>query len=139
MTKTIVFFGTVSTVGGQTLSEPTASSTTGAPTWSTAKSEFCRMDVLLNVKTLTGTSPTMTFSVQERFSDVGFVETAKSTAISTTGKYILSNDGQTGQTNTTNISYGFAMQGKGIDKQVVTTAGGTVGTFTADIYLIFYH
>lgn len=138
MTKTIVFFGNTIGTSTNTLSEPAASSSTGAPTWTSAKSEFVKMDVLLNVKTLTGTSPTWVASVQERFSDVGFVETAKSGTLSSTGKYILSNDGQTGQSATTNISYGFAMLGKGFDKQVVLTAGGTVGTSSIDVYLIFW-
>jgi hypothetical protein len=138
MAKTIVFFGNTASTITNTLSEPSVSSTTGAPTWSSAKSEFRSMDVLLNIKTLTGTSPTWTVSVQERFSDVGFVETGKSAALSSTGKYILANDGQTGATNTTNILYGFSMQGKGTDKQIVFTAGGTVGTSSIDVYLIFF-
>lgn len=136
--KHIVFFGTLTNTAGETKSEPNASSATGAPTWSTDKIACNRMDVLFNVKTLTGTSPTITFSVQERFSDVGFVETAKISTISATGKYYLANEGQTGQAGTSVFTYGFAGLGKGIDKQIVSTVGGTVGTVTTDVYFIFY-
>ena len=121
-----------------TLSEPAYSVTTGAPTWDSAKSEFSSMDVLVNISTLTGTSPTWTISVQEYFSDVGFIETANSGALSSSGKYLLCNDGQTGQTNTSKILYGYAMLGKGIAKQIVLTAGGTVGASTISVYLIFH-
>jgi len=98
------------------------------------------MDVLFNIKTLTGTSPTVKASVQETFSDVGYVETANSgsTAYSTSGKYFLAHDGQTGQTATGNILYGFAMMGKGIQKQIVFTNGGTIGAVSIDVYFIFY-
>ena len=137
-TKSIQFFGTTTATTTNTLSEPAYSVTTGAPTWDANKSEFCNMDVLINVSTLTGTSPTWTISFQEYFSDVGFVETARSAALSTSGKYILCNDGQTGQSATPNIAYGFAMLGKGIAKQVVLTAGGTVGASSISVYLIFH-
>ena len=137
-TKTIVLFGTTTATTTNTLSEPAYSVTTGAPTWDSAKSEFCAMDVIINATTLTGTSPTWTISVQEYFSDIGFVETAKSGTISTTGKYILCNDGQTTQTGSANIMYGFAMLGKGIAKQIVLTAGGTVGTSSISVYLVFH-
>lgn len=96
------------------------------------------MDVLINVKTFTGTSPILNVSIQERFSDVGFVETAKISGINTTGKFYLANEGQTGQTGTSIVNYGFAALGKGNDKQVVSTVSGTVGSVSADIYLIFY-
>lgn len=138
MTKHIVFFGSLSNTGGETLNEPAQSSTTGAPVWSTDKSEFSHMDVLINVKTLTGTSPTVTISIRESFSDVTGVETGKTTTLSTTGKYLLANDGQSGQTLPTTVQYGMSMMGKGIDKQVVSTIGGTASAVAVDIYLIFW-
>lgn len=97
------------------------------------------MDVLFNVKTLSGTSPTTQPSVQERFSDVGFVETGNwGATITSTGKYYMAYDGQTGQSGVANAKYGFAAQGKGTDKQIVFTNGGTIGSISIDVYFIFY-
>lgn len=135
MAQTTVLFGTLTITGGQTLSEPAASSTTGAPTWSIAKSEYNTMDVMLNVKTLTGTS--FSVSIQERFSDAGFMETANSGTISAVGKYYIANGGQTGQTGAAKIIYGFAALGKGTDKQMISTTS-SISALTADVYLIFY-
>lgn len=136
MSKSIVLFANTTNVSGETISEPAVSSTTGAPTWSSAKSEYDAMDVVLDVKTLTGTSPTITFSIQEQFGGI-FAETAKSTAISATGKYILVSKGVP-SSQTANVQGQFPALGRGIAKQVVTTAGGTIGTLSADIYLVFH-
>lgn len=127
----------VTASGAQTFTPAAASQ--GDSRINSAAVEFCRMDVLFNVKTLTGTSPTIQPSVQERFSDAGFVETGNyGSTITSTGKYYLSYDGQTGQTGTANIKYGYSAMGKGLDKQVVFTNGGTIGAVSVDVYFIFY-
>lgn len=138
-TKAIIYAGnfSVTTSGAQTFT--TANDSEGRAVYGQNVSGYNHMDVLFNVKTLTGTSPTTQPSVQERFSDAGFIETANwGATITGTGKYIMAYDGQTGQTGTTNIKYGYAMLGKGIDKQVVFTNGGTIGSISVDVYYIFY-
>lgn len=140
MTKSIIFAGTFSTTttGAQTFTVATDAS--GQNILGEGRTSCSSMDVLLNVKTLSGTSPTTTPSIQETFSGVGFIETANwgATPISATGKYFLAHDGQTGQTGASKIAYGFAMLGKGIDKQIVFTNGGTIGSIAVDVYFIFY-
>lgn len=138
--KSIIYAGNfaVTTTGAQTFTPATDQQ--GNSKIGNATVEFSAMDVLFNVKTISGTSPTTQISVQERFSDVGFVETANyGSAFTGPGKYIVAHDGQTGQGGTTKIAYGFAMLGKGTDKQIVFTNGGTIGAISVDVYWIFYH
>ena len=138
MTKSWIFAGNfnVSTGGAQTFTP--AVDQQGNAKIGPNGSEYSSMDVLFNDKTLTGTKTVV--SVQERISDVGFVETANygSAGFTATGKYILAHDGQTGQSSTANIQYGFAMLGKGIDKQIVFT-NTSLTAVSIDVYFGFYH
>jgi hypothetical protein len=136
--KTVIFLGNFANAGSgaQTFTVP-------GDGFNNSKlgpaNEYCAMDVIFNVKTLSGTSPTTQPSIQERFSDLGFIETGNYGATFTTaGKYIVAHDGQTGQTGTANIKYGYAMLGKGTDKQIVFTNGGTIGTISVDVYVVLY-
>ena len=133
-----IFGGNMSSTTGGTLTVPT--DLQGMSVMGDDVSKFNRMDVVFNVKTLTGSSPTFTVSVQERFNGAGFIETGNggSAWITSTGGWVLVNEGQTGQTATAKISYGFAMLGKGTDKQVVFTKGGTVTAVSIDVYYCFY-
>jgi hypothetical protein len=135
--KSIIFAGNfaVSTGGAQTFTP--ALDAAGLSKLGSTVNEINSMDVLLNVKTFSGTKTVP--SVQERFSDTGFVETANygTTGITATGKYILAHDGQTGQSNTANIQYGFAMLGKGTDKQIVFT-NTSISSISIDVYWIMY-
>lgn len=114
--KTIRFIGNVTSTTGGTVSWPF---TDGLPNFE----KF--MDVLINVKTLSGgTSPTVTIAVQEEFSDV-FATTATSTALTGTGTTFL--------TNASN-----PMLGKGIAKNFVLTTGGSPSALSVDLYTIFF-
>jgi len=131
--KLKVLFGSTTNVAGETVAQDT---TNGY--WQTAMTEFKNMDVVINVKTLTGTSPTMTFSVQELIDGTNvFLETGKSGAISATGVYALASL-TLPNAAVTKTTGAFPMLGCGTTKQVVTTPGGTVGAVSADIYFIFY-
>jgi len=129
--KHTILFGSASNAAGETISE----NITTASGFAADKQGFTQMDVILDVKTLSGTSPTATFSIQEKFSGI-FVETAKSTAISTTGKYILCNAALP-NSQVANNQGAFPALGTGTDKQVVVTVGGTIGTIATDIYFNF--
>ena len=86
------------------------------------------MDVLVNIKTLSGgTSPSMTFSVQELFSDTYF-ETANSGAKTAVSKFALRNADSSG-----------GLLGKGETKQIVVTCGGSPSAVSADVYIVFYN
>ena len=129
MTKSIIYAGVFnSSVAGAQTFTPTAN-------FGQSLSEFNAMDVILNVSSFAGTSTTP--SVQEQFSDIGMVETGNYGTISAAGVYIISHDGQSGQTGTANIKYGFGMQGKGIQKQIVFT-NSSVTSLNAKVYFQFY-
>lgn len=137
MAKHIVFFANTANAAGETINEPTNSSTTGAPAWSTDKSEYARMNVILNVKTFTGTSPVVTFAILERFGGV-FVETARSTAITASGTYILAQHAAPANQSSIKTAGAFPALGSGTDKQVITTTAGTQVVIDADIYFDFF-
>lgn len=92
------------------------------------------MDVLINQTALTGTSPTMTYSVQENFSDHYFT-TATSSAIAATGETSLTHE-EGSVSGGANGAH--PLLGKGIQKKIVATAGGTVATASADVYAVFF-
>ena len=129
--KHIVLLGTATANAGETILSPTSI----AQSFADDGIEYAHMDVLIYVKAFAGTS--VTFSIREQFSGVGYVETAKSAALTATGNYMLCADGQTGQTGVTGAAYGFASLGKGGLKEVVTTCS-SVTNLNADIYCIFY-
>lgn len=129
--KNVVFFGQATNTSGETINELAQSPI------DQSRNSFSKMNVVINVTALTGTSPTMTFSVLENFGGV-YVETAKSAAISSTGGYILCQN-NTPNAAVTKNSGAFPALGSGRDKRVVTTAGGTVGSISADIYFAFFN
>lgn len=134
--KTIVKFATTTNASGETINETADGSTLStSPAWRSVTKIGWKMDVLINIKSLGGTS--ITFTVKERFSDVGFVETAKSAALTGPGAYFLVHE-DTETTVETKQSGKFAMLGKGMEKQVVT-ATSSVSNVVADIYFIFYN
>ena len=136
MKKHIVKFGNTTNVSGETINEPAVNLQTGAVAWSPDKSGFCKMNVVFDVKTLSGTNPTIQFSVQETMGGI-WVETGKSKVISATGTYLLMQGAApTGTASVLSDGPAWAL-GSGMDKRVVTTAGGTVGSLNADIYLDF--
>lgn len=129
--KKTVFIGNMANVAGETLSFPAA--------LAEVLNAYKFMDILINLKTLTGTSPTMKYSVQESFSDNSgadlFVETAVTSALAATGKVFVTHEdsGHSGDVAKN------AMLGKGFKKQIVSTPGGTVGSVSADIYAVFWN
>lgn len=127
-----------SIIKGGTFTSSAAGAVTFTPTANFGQSlaDYNSMDVILNVSSFAGTSTTP--SVQEQFSGIGFVETGNYGAISAAGIYIICHDGQSGQTGTPNIKYGFGVQGKGIQKQVVFT-NASVTSLAADVYFQFYN
>jgi len=128
--KAIIKFANTTAVGGETISETAGSAITQA------SSEFAYMNVVLDV-TITGTSPTITFAINENFGGV-FVQTAKSKAISATGKYILC-QGIVPPDQTSVLNNGaFWALGSGTAKQVVTTVTGTQIVLNANIYFVFF-
>lgn len=135
MAKTIIKLGNFATSGGTTQTFTPALDGQNNHVIGNATTEYCEMDIMFNVKTLTGTSVTPSF--QERFSDIGFVETGNYGAITATGVYTLSSQGQSGQTGTNNIKYGFGCMGHGTDKQVVFT-NSSISAISIDVYAIFY-
>lgn len=130
--KTINLLGKGTNTAGETISAATDSI-------ELASKEAVHADIIINLKTLTGgSSPTVTVAIQEYFSDVGWVETAVTAALSATGVYTLSADGQTGQTAAANSKYGFAMLGKGTKMQAVTTVAGSPTGVETDVYVVQY-
>lgn len=136
MIKTIVKFGANAGTTTETVNESTQVGTysTGIA-WNSLKNGAWKMDVIINVSALTGTS--VTFTVKERFSDIGFVETAKTAAITATGVYVLCHEPCESTVETTKVGY-FGMLGKGGDKQVVIT-DSSITALTATIYFVFYN
>lgn len=132
--KHIVLFGTATNASGETIAENTTNSAGNGPSWSTDKSDYSSMNVVIDVKTITGTS--ITFSIQEKISGV-FVETAASTAITATGRYVL--NFRTVPAAAASKNQGaFPALGMGTDKQVVTTAS-SLSAIAADVYFVFLH
>lgn len=130
MAKHIVRFANTTNTAGETINENDQS------VFSFDRSRYNKMNVLINVLTLSGTSPTITVSVQEDFGGT-FVETAKSSALGSTGARILCRDG--GTTGVTSVlQSAFPPLGSGAAKRIVTTIGGTTSAVSADIYLIFF-
>lgn len=128
--KHIVKFGSTATVASETVS-----ATEGSPI-TQDYSEYSKMDVILIV-TLTGTSPTCTFVVEELFGG-NWVETARSKAITGTGNYTLV-QGMTPPDQTSVLNNGaFWALGSGSDKRVRTVVTGTQIALSADIYFAFY-
>ena len=124
-------FGTTTNVAGETISATEGSAITQA------YSEFAHMDVVLKVA-ITGTSPTLTFSIQEQFGG-NWVETARSKAIVATGNYLLV-QGMTPPDQTSVLNQGaFWGLGSGAAKRVVTTVGGTQVVLSANIYFAFFN
>lgn len=131
MAKHIVFFATTTNTSGETINEGSQSD------FASDRARYNRMNTYVKVTTLSGTSPTITVSVRENFGG-NYVETAKSTALSSTGDYILCRDGSQ-PTGVTSVLQGpFPAQGAGADKRVVTTIGGTTSAVNASIYFIFF-
>ena len=106
-------------------------------TWSTASDKYrsaklgaVNAVIVINVKTLGGgTTPSLTFDVQEHFSDAFIVGAAKTSAISATGVTTISSESQTGSQ---------IVLGKGDDMQIVVTPTGSPTTVAYDIYITFY-
>jgi len=131
---------TSTNTAGETISVPAGSSL-----WT---NEFAFIDVIINVRTLTGTTPSLTVSVQERFPSGAapqsvFIETAKSGSITATGTYALTHWG----TNTTQPAAAIyaspgneqnVLLGRGGEKRLVLTTAGTVTAIAVDIIIIAY-
>lgn len=131
MAKHIALFGTASNTAGETINEGSQSPI------SDDRSRYSRMNVVLDVQALTGTSPTITVSIQEQFGSI-WVETAKSTAISATGQYVLCQHALP-NTQASKNQGAFPALGSGSAKRAVTTIGGTqVSAVTTDIYFGFF-
>jgi len=129
--KVRILFTNTTNTSGETITQ-------GADVaWLEAVQGFAKMDVVINVKTLSGTSPTITVSVQEVIDGTVYLETAKSGALSATGVYALANE-VSPNTNVTKSIGPFPMCGKGANKRIVTTIGGTTSAVSADIYFIFF-
>lgn len=130
MKKRKILFGSATNTSGETIVMLAQAD------WSIALQEYCSMDVVINVKTFSGTS--MTFSIQELIDGTTvFLETAKSAAITATGVYGFSSM-ITPNATLTNTSGPFPMLGRGHSKRVVTVTS-SVAAIVADIYFIFYN
>lgn len=128
--KHIVKFGSTATNASETVSATAGSSITQD------YSEFSKMDVVLIV-TITGTSPTVTYVVEELFGG-NWVETARSKAITATGNYTLV-QGITPPDQTSVLNHGaFWALGSGAEKRVKTVVTGTQIALSSDIYFAFY-
>lgn len=131
MKKRKILFTTSTAAAGETITQ-------GLNTdWQMAVAGYNKMDVIINVKTLSGTSPTVTVSIQEQFNGTDFLETAKSAALSGIGAVGLAQQTLPSAT-TTKITGAFPMLGKGDLKRVVTTAGGTVGAISVEVWFVFF-
>lgn len=124
--KKKIFFATTTNTAGETIIRGTQYNAVD-------DQEFGQMDVVINVRTLTGTS--ITFSIQELIDGTTYMETGKSSAITATGVYVL-NFTQVPSSNLTNTMGPFPVMGRGFQKRVVTTASSLSG-LAADIYFIF--
>ncbi|MCL5436081.1 MAG: hypothetical protein M1275_03290 [Patescibacteria group bacterium] len=119
--KAIRFFGNTASTTGETLSMPSGSD------FPEIVQAFRYMDVVINVKTLGGgTSPSLAFSIQEKFSDV-FVQTASATGSSVAKQIVL------------NSASGNGGLGKGEQKQIVVTVSGSPTAVSADVYLVLFN
>ena len=140
MQKSIIFFGTSTTATtNSTTSISTLSESGNLATYSGfqfGKTGFSRANFIINVGTMTTTAGTLQVSVQERFSDLGFVETARAGVISGTGQYKLGNE-PANSTQTPNQWGSFPLLGNGTDKQIVFTSN-SISTLGVDCYFVFY-
>lgn len=124
--KRVIKFGTLTATTGQTLTTPSGLDPSSVYTGAR------EMDVIINVTSLSGgTSPTITASIQELFSDI-YVETGNSGSMNATGVTTITHD-ENGAANPN------ALLGKGLTKKVVSTIGGSPTGLSADVYLIFYN
>lgn len=131
MKKRKVLFATSTAAAGETITQGLNVD------WQMAVYGYNKMDVIINVKTLSGTSPTLTVSVQEQFNGTDFIETAKSAALSAIGAYGLAQQ-TVPNAAATKITGAFPMLGKGDIKRIVTTAGGTVGSISVEVWFVFF-
>lgn len=128
--KHIVKFGSTTTNAAETVT-----ATEGSPI-TQDYSEYSKMDVVLIVA-ITGTSPVLTFIVEELFGG-NWVETARSKGITATGNYTLV-QGMTPPDQTSVKNHGaFWALGSGSDKRITTVVTGTQVVLSADIYFAFY-
>lgn len=120
-TKAIRFLGSVTASTGGTIS------TAGATGNDLVEmvSGYQKMDILVNVNTLAGgTSPSLALSIQELFSDVGYVETGAATSTATGQSFVYHDNSN------------YAM-GLGEAKKVVITPSGSPTGVDIDVYGIF--
>ena len=128
--KAIIKFGSTTLTSAETIVE-----TAGSPI-TQAYSEFARMNVALKV-TVTGTSPVITFIVEEQFGG-NWVETARSKGITATGNYLLL-QGIVPPDQTSVKNHGaFWGLGSGSAKRITTVVAGTQIVLAADIYFVFF-
>lgn len=116
MLKRIIKVGTLTNTAGETANFPS-----GEAQYANG---YALMDLLVDVTTLTGTSPTITVKVEEQFSGA-FFQTGATAALSATGKTTLANKDN-------------PLMGKGQAKRIVTTPGGTVTGLSVDIYAVYF-
>lgn len=135
MIKTIYFLGTSATATTNgTISTSTLSESVD---FGLGHSQFNKCNVLINVNTLTAaTGNGMNISFRELFSNVGYVETAKSGSITATGQYWLGHD-VANSTQTTKQWGSFPALGMGLNKQIVFT-NNTIQAESVDIYVVYY-
>jgi hypothetical protein len=127
--KKIIFFGSTTATTGTTLSEPSSDNLQ-------MNNQARKADFLLDVKTLGGgTTPSLTFSIQEGFADNAgatiWAEAATIT-ITATGKKWVTYD-PTGRSGDVGSNPGL---GAGNSRKVVITASGSPTGVSADVYEI---
>lgn len=131
-TKKIIFVGTMAQSTGETLTFPIGQG---------YEQSYHRMDVIFNVNSIAGTSPSMSYSIQEAVSNNSgvqvFMETGNSGQITASGigKFVLHeaslHAGDVGSQG---------MMGKLMQKQIVSTRQGTsVTAVSTDVYAVFYN
>lgn len=129
--KTTILFAQFSNLSGSVASGSVLGSSTASGVGTNLFQSFNKMDLVVNVSSLAGTTASISFDVFEQISGL-FVLAANSGTFSTTGtKTVLYRD------------TGNSLLGKGADKQVrlnlVASQGGSVGAMTADVYFVLWN
>lgn len=123
--KSPVFFGNYSSVTATTTNTNTTNLNTAI--WS----GFNKRDLCINVKTLTGTSASLSFDVYELINGTWFKAVNSGTISAVGQKVVLYRD------------TGNSLMGKGTDVQVisniVSSISGSVGSVSADIFFVNYN
>lgn len=116
-------WGSATATTGETLAMP-------ADVLFVAQQSSIELLVAVNLTNIAGTgTPSVAFAIQEEFGDGIFFTTATLAAQTAIGKNLIAHD-------IDQSSKGWPALGRGGNKQIVTTMGGTVTAVNADIYAV---